>query len=142
MRASRRSEGEGDGARRALKAERTGACGAADAERALQRGAGRAAVRGRPKRLQRRAGHVKQAGRREREGQLGRGQEEEGGKGPANSCAGLKREEMKFFQVKIPFLFLVFKSKFKCKPNANSNRVLNILFNSNKSEQILVSFQK
>ena len=41
MRASRRSEGEGDGARRALKAERTGACGAADAERALQRGAGR-----------------------------------------------------------------------------------------------------
>ena len=41
MRASRHSEGEGDGARRALKAERTGACGAADAERALQRGAGR-----------------------------------------------------------------------------------------------------
>ena len=41
MRASRRSEGEGDGARRALKAERTGACGAADTERALQRGAGR-----------------------------------------------------------------------------------------------------
>ena len=41
MRASRRSEGEGDGARRALKAERTGACGVADVERALQRGAGR-----------------------------------------------------------------------------------------------------
>jgi len=46
------------------------------------------------------------------------------------------------FSSKIPFLFLVFKSKFKCKPNANSIRVLNILFNSNKSEQILVSFQK
>ena len=41
MRALRRSEGEGDGARQVLKAKRTGACGAADTERALQRGAGR-----------------------------------------------------------------------------------------------------
>ena len=38
------------------------------------------------------------------------------------------------FSSKIPFLFLVFKSKFKCKPNANSIRVLNILFISKKSE--------
>ena len=99
-------------ARAAAKAERVRA---ADAERALQRGAGRAAVRGRPKRLQRRAGHAKQAGRREREGQLGRGQEEERGKGPANSWAGLKREEGRlFFSKPNSFLFLVFKSKFKC----------------------------
>ena len=32
------------------------------------------------------------------------------------------------FSSKIPFLFLVFKSKFKCKPNANSIRVFEYTF--------------
>ena len=54
--------------------------------------------------------------------------------GRAGSWVEPNREEKKFFSSKIPFLFLVFKSKFKCKPNANSIRVLNILFISKKSE--------
>ena len=33
------------------------------------------------------------------------------------------------------FFLFCFQSQFKCKPNANSNRVLNILFISNINEQ-------
>jgi hypothetical protein len=36
---------------------------------------------------------------------------------------GPKMRERVFLLFLIPFLFLVFQSKFKCKPNANSNRV-------------------
>ena len=43
-------------------------------------------------------GRAREEGRKAGPPAVGRGQEEEGGKGPANSCAGLKREEKKFFK--------------------------------------------
>ena len=53
-------------------------------------------------------------------------------------CRPRNREEEFSFSI----LFSYFQTTFKFEPNASSNKVLNILFNSNKSEKILVSFQK
>ena len=63
-----------------------------------------------------RAGPAEQAERVEK-GKGGAGQ------GKKQWAFGPKMRERVFLLFLIPFLFLVFQSKFKCKPNANSNRV-------------------
>ena len=47
---------------------------------------------------QRGMGRVREEGRKAGPPVVAQGREEEGGKGSANSCAGLKREEKKFFK--------------------------------------------
>jgi len=101
---------------------RCGRASWADQQRlTLRRGAEQASRTGR-------AGHAKQAGRREREGQLLAGL-------PAGQAGVWAEKGRKEFLFQIFFFLFCFQSQFKSKPIVNLNRVLNILFISNIIEQ-------
>jgi len=64
------------------------------------------------------------------------------GLGVEQACAAWLQGRIEGEGERVFLFYFVFKTKFNYEPNANSNRVSNILFNSNKSEQVLVSFPK
>ena len=64
------------------------------------------------------------------------------GLGVEQACAAWLQGRIEGEGERVFLFYFVFKTKFNYEPNANSNRVSNILFNTNKSEQILVSFPK